>query len=166
MQLFEWLSRLGAKVLENVTSVDWLAGELPSFLVFTALIGWMVSQFEGWRERSERKPYENWKLVVIGFADPPQALYFEEVRKLLDSEFELFRFVKSVCTTICEIRTKSLAMAQQDWVSIDREKRQFVIDLVRLPDAQIKAWRISGDELTKLRQQRDERAASKTLKSS
>lgn len=159
MEIGVWLSDVSRQMGRNLVSVDWVANELPSFLLFTVAVGCIVWGVEKWRERRERRPYENWRLVVVGFGDPPQALYFEEVRKLLDSDFELFRFVKSVCTTICEIRTKSLAMAQQDWVSIDREKRQFVIDFVRLPESQIKAWRISGDELTKLEQVRSEHAA-------
>ncbi|KAA5598209.1 hypothetical protein [Blastochloris sulfoviridis] len=136
----DWIFRLGEGLASNIVSADWLATELPSFLLFTVVTGWFVSAFEGRRERREREPYENWNLVVKGYDDKPQALYFEDVKKFKYSEFEFFRFVKSVCSTAGDLRTKSMSEARGIWVFFDEAKREIVIDLVAIPERQIK-WK-------------------------
>lgn len=140
----DWLSRLISGLINNITSPEWLANEFPSFLlfttVFTFLTGRFVSAFEARRERREREPYENWHLVVKGYGDAPQALYYEDVKKFKYSDVEFFRFVKSVCSTAGDLRTKSISDAREVWVFFDEAKKEIVIDLGAIPEQQIQ-WK-------------------------
>jgi hypothetical protein len=131
----------------NITSAEYWAGELPSYAVLTVLIGIVTSQaakrLEKRRLTEERRPYENWKLRIVGYDHPDQDLYFEDVRRLKNSDFEMFKFLKSTCTTICEIKTKALPDAKDVWF-FEREEgpsRYFIVDFNRLPHDQLGAWR-------------------------
>jgi hypothetical protein len=143
------------KLIGNLGSADWWASEFPSYVIFTLIVGFMISlvgrRIEHRRFQQEREPFEGWKLKIIGYGDPDQNLYFEDVRRFLNSDFEIFRFLKSVCTTICDLRTKTLADAKDTWFFVDPSSRTMTVDFTRIPDGQVDRWK---RELPPERQQR------------
>lgn len=65
--------------------------EIAVFLVFSVMLA-LVNQFVLWFLRT---PYRGWRLRVEGVEDEDQALDWEEVRRLLNSDFELWKLAKS-----------------------------------------------------------------------
>lgn len=69
--------------------------EVAVFLIFSVLFSIvmaLINQFVLW---ALRKPYRGWRLRVDGVDDEDQALDWEEVRRLLNSDFELWKLAKS-----------------------------------------------------------------------
>lgn len=65
--------------------------EVAVFLVFSVMLA-LVNQLVLW---VLRMPYRGWRLRVEGVPDEDQALDWEEVRRLLNSDFELWKLAKS-----------------------------------------------------------------------
>lgn len=91
--------------------------EIAVFLIFSVLLA-LVNQFVLWLLRT---PYRGWRLRVEGVEDEDQALDWEEVRRLLNSDFELWKLAKSVVSGsgTATLSTPGPAM-EVGWLRIER----------------------------------------------
>lgn len=129
----------------HFTDPAWWAEQLPSWLVFTVSVGLIVTVvqtiLERRRFRLEREEFEGWKLHVIGYGDSPKGLYFEEVRRFLNSDFELWKFVKSVVSGSCDVKLRSIEPARNVWAFVDRKSRTITVDFEKMPDDHVTQWK-------------------------
>ncbi len=112
---------------------QWWAENIPSFLVFTALFGaisWYVNIV---LENSYRKQFENWKVRIRWQGgDIYQDLFWEEVEKFRKSDFERWKFVKSIVSGIGNAGLTTVHEAenrQTEWVSIQTGDKAITVDL-------------------------------------
>lgn len=108
----------------NLLSWEWWLDEIASYVVFGIAAGlcagWFAERLRRRRERREREPYEGWTLQVIGYDDEPESLYWEDVKRYLLSEFELWKWIKSMCSGAGRVTARSARMAQnQGWLRIE-----------------------------------------------
>lgn len=114
----------------------WWAENTLGVVVFTVLVSWVINIAARNRERLERAPYEAWTLELRGLPSSPAQtrIYWEDMRKITDSEFEYWKFVKSAVSSYCRIRTATLAAAKTRWLTCDDQERRIVIDFSRMTD--------------------------------
>ena len=120
------------KFFGNLGSVDWWAAELPSFIIFTALVGVLMWVIGTVRLDLYRKRFENWRLEIVDSGGVSQQnLFWEEVDRISASDFERWKMVKSVVSGVGNATLTTVHMAEQDeaWVCIDERQRRVLIDL-------------------------------------
>ncbi len=120
-------------------SCTWWIEQFVSWLVFSALVTCALHQLRVRREKKERKPFENWELILLGEDDlgDHQPLYWEEVRRIKDSEFERWKLVKSVMSGRCKLEVTRIAKAKE-WAFFDKDKKQVIIDFNKIPPEHMK----------------------------
>jgi hypothetical protein len=131
---------------QNVLKADWWVDQVASFVIFGWIIGliagWVASRLQARRQRLERAPYEGWKLMVKGFGDPPEDLYWADVQRCRESEFELWKWVKSICSGACLVTARSAKMAkQQGWLRIDIPAKLITIDFTVMTKEHAHGWK-------------------------
>ena len=112
---------------------QWWAENIPSFLVFTALFGaisWFVNVL---LEKKYKEQFENWE-VRIKWQDgeTSQDLFWEEVEKFQKSDFERWKFVKSIVSGIGNAGLTTVHEAEKketEWVSIQPNDKTITVDL-------------------------------------
>lgn len=129
-------------VLDAVTTIDevfldprWLREELASLLIFSWVVGviiWAVARFLDWLFIKRR--HSGWKLKVIGFPDDPQKLDWQEVRRFRESEFELWKFVKSIVSGTLYVTPRTWSEVKGRWAWVDEEHKCVIIDFNSIPD--------------------------------
>ena len=134
------LENFAAHLFDNLTDSEWWAGELPSWLVFVVVAGLFSAALNHWFEHRRNRQYQGWNLVMVGFDDAQQQLYFEEVRGFLNSDFELWKFVKSVVSGACLVKLRSFEKARGIWGFVDRQTKTITVDFEKIPDSQIERW--------------------------
>jgi hypothetical protein len=139
-----FLKDLVGQLSTNLSSTEWWAGELPSWLVFSLIAGFLVSYVVGHlqaaRDRREREPFEGWTLKVVGYNEEAQNLFHEDVSRFLTSDFELWKFVKSVVSGTCTVKLRSVEKAKGKWLWIDAANRHIIVDLEKIPDNHVSGW--------------------------
>ena len=116
-----------------LSSRQWWAENIPSFLVFTALFGvisWIVNVL---LEKKYRAQFENWKVRIIWQGEETaQDLFWEEVEKFQKSDFERWKFVKSIVSGIGKAGLTTVHDAEKketEWVSIRPNDKTIAVDL-------------------------------------
>jgi hypothetical protein len=130
-------------LLNRLGDPDWWADQILAYAVFSLIAGliagWFANLLRRRAERREREPFEGWTLVTIGFGDAPQAIYWEDMKRFLTSGVDLWRWIKSVCSTTCLLTSRSAETAKaHGWLVIDRQARQVRIDYERIPDTDVR----------------------------
>lgn len=125
----DFIANLLRGLLGNLGDATWWASELPSWVVFSLIVGALVKLAEQRRYRREREPYERWTLHVIGYDDPAQGLDPDEVRRFLNSSFEFWKFIKSTASGTHDLTLRSRDAAIDKWVTIDQATRRIIVDL-------------------------------------
>ena len=133
-------------VLKNLTDPEWWADQILSYALFSLIAGliagWFANLLRKRAERLEREPYEGWTRITRGFGDRPQAIYWEDMKRFLTSDVELWRWIKSVCSTTCTLTSRTAETAMEHgWLVIDRDARKVIIDYERMP-AEDARWQI------------------------
>ncbi|MBL8573942.1 MAG: hypothetical protein JNM13_09730 [Hyphomicrobiaceae bacterium] len=132
--------QLQEQLLKNLSSPEWLAGELTSWLVFSflvALLVWLVETGATW---IATRQYTGWRLIIVGFGDEPQKIAMDDVQRFLTSDFELHKFIKSTCSSICQIKTRTLKDALGTWAFMDTAAKIIRVDFTRIPSDQVGSW--------------------------
>ncbi len=130
--IFAFIGSIGNGFVKNLFDGEWLGGEALSWLLFTVAAGLILLGIDRAREKRRREPYENWYLHVIGYKDPPMDLDAEEVRRFLNSKFELWKFVKSVASGTHELSLRNIEQATDVWVHIDPGARRITVELYKI----------------------------------
>lgn len=120
------------KFLGNLGSADWWAAELPSFIIFTALVGVLMWVVGALRQNRYRERFENWRLEIVDSGETSsQDLFWEEVERIRTSDFERWKMVKSVVSGVGNATLTTVHKAEQGeaWVRIDERQRRVLIDL-------------------------------------
>jgi hypothetical protein len=116
----------------------WWKEQTVIWLVFSALAGLVSLAVQLLLRRCERRKYEGWKLETVGFDDPPQALYWEDVRKWLASPRDLWVMVKGTVSGVCNLTLRTIDAARESgWVQIEEAGRRIVVDITRIPPAHL-----------------------------
>ncbi|MFZ1415280.1 MAG: hypothetical protein WAS73_11985 [Defluviicoccus sp.] len=131
--------------LKNLADPEWWADQILSYALFSLIAGlvagWFANALRRRAERLEREPYEGWTLATLGFGDEPQAIYWEDMKRFLTSDVELWRWIKSVCSTTCYLTSRTAETAKaHGWLVIDRQARRVLIDYQRMPAEDAKTW--------------------------
>jgi hypothetical protein len=132
---------------DNVGNPEFWAGEVLSWLAFGVIaagLQWWIADF---RDRRANERYRGWTLRTIGYG--PQEndfveespIYFEDMRRFLSSDFELFKFIRSSCSGVAEVRLRNLGEAKGIWVFKNDELRRITVDFVRMPDDMVDKWK-------------------------
>jgi hypothetical protein len=114
----------------------WWVEQLVSWVLFGGpLVTLMVVVHDRW----VRRKFTRWKLVTIGYDDPPQALYWEDVRRWLDSPRDLWVVVKGTVSGVCTLLPRTVDSAiKAGWVRIDRAKREIIVNVEAIPPEHLK----------------------------
>lgn len=134
-----------AAVLQRLSDPEWWAEQILSYALFSLIAGliagWFANLLRKRAERREREPYEGWTLRTIGFDDAPQAIYWEDMKRFRTSDVELWRWIKSVCSTTCFLTSRTADAAKaHGWLVIDGAARSVTIDYTGIPDSDVKNW--------------------------
>ncbi len=121
---------LWQKMAKLITTTDWWAQNLVTFIFFTAIVSvvsWLVTVL---REKEHQKPFKEWKLVLIYENDrTTQDLHWQEVEHIISSDFERWKMVKSVVSGagVTSLITGQKA-EKEGWVAIDANRMIVNID--------------------------------------
>lgn len=132
--------QLQDQLLTNLSSPEWVAGELTSWLVFSVLVALLVRLFETVSNWFTARKYTGWRLIIVGFGDAPQKIAMDDVQRFETSDFELHKFIKSTCSSICQIKTRTLKDALDIWAFMDASAKTISIDFTRIPSDQVGIW--------------------------
>ncbi|MFZ5834779.1 MAG: hypothetical protein ACOY2B_05255 [Pseudomonadota bacterium] len=145
--MIDGIVMFASELLGNLSSAEWLADELLSWLIFTFVVTYAVYRYEKWREARDNEPYLRWTLLVKGYGDPandyaeaPQQLYLEDVRRFRLSDFELWKFIKSVVSGTLIVKLRTVEKARGVWVFVDEQARRITVDFQKIPDAHVARW--------------------------
>lgn len=117
---------------KNIVDPKWWAGEIPSYLIFSALAGFVVWLVTLVQHRLHRRRYDDWRLVTIfETEEAAQDLFWEEVERVLNSDFERWKMVKSVVSGVGHTSLTMVRDAESGdpWVVTDHGNRTIRIDL-------------------------------------
>jgi len=133
-----FLSNIIVFLGSNISSPEWVADQLLGWLIFSLVVGAVFAGIDAWRERRAREPYRGWVLKIVGYGDKPQSLHWEEVERFENSDFELWKFVKSVASGSCFLKGRTIAGArEQGWVVVDNERREIVVNFEAIPQEDV-----------------------------
>jgi len=132
-------------ILQRLCNPEWWVDQFLSYTLFSLIAGlvagWFANRLRRRAERRERAPYEGWTFRTIGFGDAPQAIVWEDMKRFLTSDVELWRWIKSVCSTTCYLTSRTADAAKaHGWLIVDRETRCVVIDFERIPEKHAQTW--------------------------
>lgn len=101
LSLFFSPSTLWNAAFEQISSPSWWGDNILSFLFFTLMVStvtWFINvQLEKWK----RLPYEGWKVHIIWKGEEvKQNLFWKEVEHFEKSDFERWKFVKSIISGV------------------------------------------------------------------
>lgn len=129
-----FLNDLVGDLTTNLTSPEWLADQLLGWIIFSVVVGFVFARIDAWREARAREPYAGWMLRIVGYEDKPQSLHWQEVERFKNSDFELWKFVKSVASGSCFLKGRTIAGAREKgWVVVDDAKREIVVNFEAIP---------------------------------
>jgi hypothetical protein len=124
----------------------WWTEQVVIWLVFSLLVSLGLFFLQLLLRHLDRRKYENWTLLTVGFDDPPQPLYWEDVRRWLSSPRELWLMVKGTVSGVCQVTPRTVDAAQkQGWVVIDRENREIRIDFTKIPPEHLKGGKFEQE---------------------
>ena len=139
----EFFQTLWTKLIDE----DWLADNLLSYVIFGIFISWIVSLHQGKIQKQREEPFQGWELVICGRAqDYRSDIFWRDVEEFLDSDFSMWKFVKSCLSSYCQIKTPTLQEAKMRWLSVPagksvaRRDRTIVIDLDKMTDQDVRVW--------------------------
>lgn len=138
-----WTDRLVA----TLSDPAWWAEQVIIWAIFSVLLAILVSFIVSRRTRQQeanaRAPFEGWTLHVVGYADydDPQKIDWQEVRRFRASEFELWKFAKSVVSGACTVTPLTAAPAvRHAWLRMDEGLRRIVVDFNNLPQEHVASF--------------------------
>ncbi len=126
------IEKISSGMINNLTSVDWWAGEIPSYIIFGVVVGLFVSWYTGRRQKKQEEPFRNWKLVIIYKEQETfQDMFWKEVEQFEASDIERWRVVKSVASDVGNVKLTNIKKQGRDveWVHFDKQKRHFIVIL-------------------------------------
>ncbi len=131
-------------------SWEWWTEQIVVWIVFTVLVSLVLHILRF----CERKPFEGWKLVLLGEdkEGQHQSLHWEEVRRILDSDFERWKLVKSVVAGAGWLSVTRIKPAEEaGWTNYDKVQKQLVIDFNKVPPKHLEngCWRKRPQHLSK-----------------
>ena len=117
----------------------WWADSTYSLVVFTVLVTWAERRSRLADAKLEREKYLNWALVYEGMKDPlpPRAIYWRDVRELLESPYAFSRFFKSNLSNMLQIKTRVISPDETPWLRLDEENRRLIIDFNLMRDEEV-----------------------------
>jgi hypothetical protein len=147
MEMLNWVWVVVSTALANLKDPEWLAGEIVSWLIFTVLVTTVLEYRQSRRALRDNGPYEGWSLRVIGYGPPdkdyvetPQKIYLDEVRRFEQSDFELWKFVKSVLSGTLITRLRTAEQAREVWLFKDETSKTITVDFEKIPDLHVVRW--------------------------
>ena len=119
---------------DTVRDKDWWVENTFSVIIFTVVINWVVSISDRHREQAHKAPYEGWHVILKGLKkdQKPQRIYWQDAQKIKISSFEKWKFIKSVVSSICWIKTPTLEEAENRWVYCYEDDKKIVIDFLNM----------------------------------
>ncbi len=117
-------------------SLDWWYEQGLSWFVFTVIVSIILYGVRSFLEWVYRRQFKGWKLVLLGEDEDGQhqSLHWEEVRRILESDFERWKLVKSVVAGAGWLSVTRIKPAEEaGWTSYDTAKKKLVIDFNEIP---------------------------------
>ncbi len=107
-------------LFSEITSPKWWAENTISLVIFGIFISVLGDYFRQNREEKTRKPFEGWTLIVKGFGEETiQKIHHSEIERFFVSDFDQWKYVKSVVSNYCHIKTKNIAEAEsRKWLHV------------------------------------------------
>ncbi len=129
---------------KKVTDPDWWADNYLVFLFFGVLIGLYSWWADLWEQKERRKEFEGWKVVVKNHDEKmDDNIYWQDVERILESNLERWRFIKSVVSGLGVVKASTLAETKTgNWISLEEESRTLEIDI----DKGVECGHIDRDE--------------------
>lgn len=120
-----------------VTDPVWWTEQVLVWFVFSLTVSGIILWGTRRREAKERAPFEGWTLHVIGYSEyTPQKIDWNEVRRFKSSDFELWKFAKSVVSGVCNVTPLTAAPAREEgWLEINGKR--IIIDFTKLPEKHV-----------------------------
>lgn len=111
--------------------LEWWVESTITFTIFTLIFNELISFKKNRDEKEFRKPYEGWSLISIYKQEKEeQELYWDEVMRFEQSDFERWKFVKSIASGVVIINLRTVKMAEEaEWVMMDKDKKTIIVDL-------------------------------------
>jgi hypothetical protein len=127
---------------EKVVSSEWWADNILNYVIFSAVVAVLVSFIGAWIQRRQREKYTGWRLVTVGYDNPPQSLYWEEVERFQNSPFELWKFAKSVLSGPLDTKLLTADDAlRSGWLKVDTSQKVISLDFTAIPPEHILRWK-------------------------
>lgn len=131
---------------DTLFSRIWWVEQGVTHLVFSVLLAYLASLFTLRRQRkkesAEREPFEGWHLHVIGYPDyEPQRIDWQEVRRFRNSDFELWKFAKSVVSGACNVTPLTAGPARRaEWLRVNDPGKIITVDFTRIPQDHVASF--------------------------
>lgn len=120
-------------------SAGWLAEQLVVWLFLTVAVSFGVNWWRNFQERRKTEQFTGWTLILLGDDDPGkpgdhQSLHWEEVRRVISSDFEMWKLVKSTVSGYGHLTVSKLKPAKDEgWTYLDYNERKLVVDFNKIP---------------------------------
>lgn len=122
------------RIGEYLTSVDWLASNILSFLVFTVLVGVIVHA----NRVNVDRPFEGWSAEEIYNGNRIEwSLSVRDARSFDESNFELWKFVKSLVSNYNLNVVAPYADAHDSddpWTIVQKERKLILVNIDKAMD--------------------------------
>ena len=131
--------------LSTASDPSWMGEQAVNWVIFSGLVGALIWGVARMREWLTQRRFQNWRVIIrlsdVG-KEAESSLHWEEVRRFLDSDFERWKFVKSVISGVVQVNLTTVGPAQEaGWVRMDKVRRRIHIDFTRIPDSHIQPGR-------------------------
>ncbi|MCV6602704.1 MAG: hypothetical protein OIF54_14285 [Cohaesibacter sp.] len=128
----------------ELSNPKWWATNFLAFGVFTVSVGFVVLLNERHLEQKKRDKFDGWTLIKNGFSEEakPEPIFWRDVEKFKDSDFEMWKFVKSAVSNMCWIKTKNLADAKQRWLVVPEGEKCIIINFDKMTEEDVQTWNV------------------------
>jgi len=125
-------------IVKFATDRNWWAENYLAFIIFTVIVGAISWLMNVYLEKRHRAQFESWKVVIDWLdASSKQDLFWDEVEKFLNSDFERWKFIKSIVSGMGYANLTTVHKAEMEesrWVCTDRQERIIRVDLNKACD--------------------------------
>jgi hypothetical protein len=105
-------------LLAKFSDEKWLIENVFLLIVFTFFVNWVISLAANDREKRKREPFEGWQFQIVnGDRIETTKIFWSEAEKYLNSEFERWRGVKTMMTTLGNLTTPNIEAARNKWLT-------------------------------------------------
>ena len=141
------MATFGEVFPEILSNKTWWVSNGLNFLIFSFFVSVITLFIQQLSKFILERRYRGWKLRVEGYPDEDQDLILNDVRNIIKSPFEKWKFVKSVVSGVCQVKLRTVSEAEEvGWFRVDEKNKLMIVDFSGIPKEHISKWHVNQHE--------------------